>query len=261
MGTYQVCIGAKTGALKTVGGREMAPGSGLQLEGCTVTDTAVTAANASALAWPPATAQQQAQQVNVTRRYSCAGGNATAVSVETFTTDAASGSVRWALNLSSADPGLWTAEITSALGYLRDASAHTKPSLVWLGGPRSNDLPSADPVTFHDPIAPFPIVGAASAATAAVAPKTRPSAGWYAAAEYNAAYGVQTPVPGKFAKVRQLRHQFGPFLCAFPWLYHPTRRRGGPWGLMAALFWLNCSRFSPGAADFSTDLLLSTAPR
>ena len=204
---FEVCLDANTGALETVGGREMAPGSGLQLKSCTVTGTTVTASDGTdTSAWPPTTARQ----VNVTRRFSCAGGNATAVATETFTTDAASGSVRWAMSLSSADSGLWTTEITSALGYVANASAGIKPPLAWLGGPRSNDLPSASPASFHDPIAPFAIPGgAASAAPVASAKKktkkkTKKTAvapvGWYVAPDYNAVYGQRTPVPGKFVE-------------------------------------------------------------
>ena len=177
-----MCISAATGALQTVGSRELAPGSGLQLKGCTVIDATVTAAP------PPLT---------VTRRFSCAGGNATAVATETFTTDAGSGSVRWDMNLSSSDSDLWTTEITSALGYARSASARVEPPLAWLGGPRSNDLPSADPAAFHDPIAPFPIVGASASTAATTTPS---SAMWYAAQDYNAVYAQHTPVPGKFVK-------------------------------------------------------------
>jgi hypothetical protein len=182
----QVCISAATGALQAVGNRVMAPGSGLQLKGCTVIDATITAIP------PPLT---------VTRRFSCAGGNATAVATETFTTDVGSGSVRWDMNLSSSDSHLWTTEITSALGYARSASARVKPPLAWLGGPRSNDLPSADPAAFHDPIAPFPVVGASAGASAStVATTTSSSAMWYVAQEYNAVYGQHTPVPGKFVK-------------------------------------------------------------
>ena len=104
------------------------------------------------------------------------------------------------MNLSSADPTLWTTEITSALGYAQHtASTRVTPPLAWLGGPRSNDLPSADPATFHDPIAPFPIVGALGSAAAAAAA----SRSWSTAPDYNAVFGQLTPVPGKFFKANK----------------------------------------------------------
>ena len=116
------------------------PGSGTQMEDCTVIQTSTGVVLGG---------------VQLTRVVKCRPneyhdvGGATASVVDTFTAAINGPSIMWTTNISSTSQAAWSTPIVACLGW----ASWDKSSRAWLGGPRE-----MLPVSLkYDPLAPFPL--------------------------------------------------------------------------------------------------------
>jgi hypothetical protein len=116
------------------------PGSGTQMEDCTVVRTSTGVVPGG---------------VQLTRVVKCRPneyhdvGGATASVVDTFTAAVNGPSIMWTTNISSTSQAAWSTPIVACLGW----ASWGKSSRAWLGGPRE-----MLPVSLkYDPLAPFPL--------------------------------------------------------------------------------------------------------
>ena len=131
---------------------KMLSGTATNLQDCTVVDST--------------TARLGKNSVELRRSFLCQPNqfhdvkDATANVTDLFELNATSSSIRWSTTVTSSSTRPWSTAIRASLGYADGGAA----SRIWLGGPRSGNLPSAS----DDPYAPFSL--SAPPATAFTSP-------------------------------------------------------------------------------------------